>query len=141
MCPLCFWNDIGNEKHYSFHCTNPTLVEICKTFIGLIMYERFTPFPDINSVNDILHIILRRSPRMNCNRIGKFLSSVLVKTQHLYIEVMKKKMKNFKKSKTKTSKAKTSKTKTPEYFSEESFVFMFFLTVYFTCQCGMSKRC
>ena len=87
VCPLCFWNDIGNEKHYSFHCTKPKLVEICKTFIGLIMYETFTPFPDSNSVNDILRIILRGSLRMNYNRIGKFLSSVLVKTQHLFIEV------------------------------------------------------
>ena len=85
VCPICFWNDIGNEKHYSFHCTNPKLVEICKTFIGLIMYETFTPFPDINSVNDVLRIILRGSPRMNYNRIGKFLSSVLVKTQHLLL--------------------------------------------------------
>ena len=84
VCPLCFWNDIGNEKHYSFHCTNPKLVE---TFIGLITCETFTPFPDINFVNDILCIILRGSPRMNYNRIGKFLSSVLIKTQHLFIEV------------------------------------------------------
>ena len=51
------------------------------------MYETFTPFPDINSVNDILRIILRGSPRMNYNRIGKFLSSMLVKTQQLFIEV------------------------------------------------------
>ena len=27
-CPLCFSNDIGDEKHYIFHCTNPQLVEI-----------------------------------------------------------------------------------------------------------------
>ena len=45
-------------------------------------------------------------------------------------------MKNFKKSKT-----KTSKTKIPEYFSEESFVFVFFLQVHLSCQCGMSKKC
>ena len=50
------------------------------------MYETFTPFPDINSVNDTLLIILRGSPRMNYNRIGKLLSSVLVKTQHLFSE-------------------------------------------------------
>ena len=48
-------------------------------------------------------------------------------------------MKIFKKSKTKTSKAKTSKTKTPKYFSEESFIFIFYLTVHLSCQCGMSK--
>ena len=30
VCPLCFYNNIGNEKHYSFHCTNPKLVEIRK---------------------------------------------------------------------------------------------------------------
>ena len=27
MCPLCFLNDIGNEKHCIFHCTNAKLVE------------------------------------------------------------------------------------------------------------------
>ena len=50
------------------------------------MYETFTPFLDINSVNDILRIILRGSPGMNYNRIGKFLSSVLAKTQHLLLK-------------------------------------------------------
>ena len=33
MYPLCFSNDIGDEKHYIFHCTNPKLVEMRKTFI------------------------------------------------------------------------------------------------------------
>ena len=42
MCPLCFSNDIGDEKHYIFQCTNPKLVEIRKTFIPEI-YETFTP--------------------------------------------------------------------------------------------------
>ena len=51
------------------------------------MYETFTPFLDINSVNGILRIILRGSPGMNCNRIGKLLPLALVKTQHLFIEV------------------------------------------------------
>ena len=44
-------------------------------------------------------------------------------------------------SKAKTSKAKTTKTKTPEYPLDESFVFLFLLTVYLGCQCGMSKKC
>ena len=60
MCPLCFSNDIGAEKHYIFHCTNPKLVEIRKTFIPEI-YEIFTSYPNVNSINDILHIILRGS--------------------------------------------------------------------------------
>ena len=53
MCALCF----PNEQHYIFHCTNPKLVEIRKTFTPEL-YETFTPFPDVNSINDILHIIL-----------------------------------------------------------------------------------
>ena len=87
-CPLCFSNDIGDEKHYIFHCTNPNLVEIRKTFTPEI-YETFTPYPDVNSINDILHIILRGSPYVNYNRIGKFLSSMLEKTQDLLMEVEK----------------------------------------------------
>ena len=43
-------------------------------------------------------------------------------------------MKNFK-----TSKAKTSKTKTPEYLLDESFDFVFFLTIHLSYLCGMSK--
>ena len=86
MCPLCFSNDIGDEKHYMFHCTNPKLVEIRKTFITEI-YETFTPYPDVNSISDILHIILRGSSDMNFDRIGKFLSFVLVNTQDLLMEV------------------------------------------------------
>ena len=39
-------------------------------------------------------------------------------------------MKNFK-----TSKAKTSKTKTPEYLLDESFDFVFFLTIHLSYQC------
>ena len=31
VCPLRFSNDIGDEKHYIFHCTNPKLVAIRKT--------------------------------------------------------------------------------------------------------------
>ena len=53
-------NDIGDKKHYIFHCTNPKLVEIRKTFTPGI-YETITPYPDVNSINDILHIILRGS--------------------------------------------------------------------------------
>ena len=33
MCPLCVSNNIDDEKHYIFHCTNPKLTEIRKTFI------------------------------------------------------------------------------------------------------------
>ena len=76
MCPLCFSNDIGDEKHYISHCTNPKLVEIRKTFTPEI-YETFTPYPDVNSINDVLHLTLRGSPYTNHNRIGKFLSLVL----------------------------------------------------------------
>ena len=48
MCPLCFSNDIDDEKHYIFHCTNPKLVEIRKTFTPEI-HETLTPYPDVNS--------------------------------------------------------------------------------------------
>ena len=58
VCPLCFSNDIGDEKHYIFYCTNPKLVEIRKTFIPEI-YETFIPYPDVNSINDIFHMIQR----------------------------------------------------------------------------------
>ena len=61
-------------------------IEIRKAFIPEI-YETFTPYPDVNSINDILHIILRGSSNVNYNRIGKFLSLVLVNTQDLLIEV------------------------------------------------------
>ena len=88
MCPLCFSNDIGNEKHCIFHCTNPKLVEIRKIFTPGI-YETFTPYPDVNSINDILHIILRGSSYVNNSRIGKFLSLVLEKTQDFLMEVEK----------------------------------------------------
>ena len=45
--------------------------------------------PDVNSINDIIHMILRGSPYVNHNRIGKFLSLVLEKTQDLLMEVEK----------------------------------------------------
>ena len=49
MCPLCFSNDIGDKKHYIFHCTNPKLVEIRKTFTPKT-YETFVQYPDVNSI-------------------------------------------------------------------------------------------
>ena len=52
VCPLCFSNDIGDEKHYIFHCTNPKLVEIRKSFINEIC-ETLTKYQDVNSINDI----------------------------------------------------------------------------------------
>ena len=82
------------KKFYSFvlFCSiNPKLVEIRKTFIPEI-YKTFTPYTDVNSNNDILHIILRGSPYTNYNRIGKFLSLVLEKTQYLLMEVDKDKV-------------------------------------------------
>ena len=85
VCPLCFSNDVGDEKYYIFRCTNPKLVEIRKTFVPEI-YETFTPYPEVNSINGILHIIVRGSSDVNYNRIGKFLL-VLVNTQDLFIEV------------------------------------------------------
>ena len=87
-CVIYVFQMTGDEKHYIFHCTNPKLVEIRKTFTPKI-YQTFTPYPDVNSINDILHIILRGSPYVNYNRIGKFLSLVLEKTQDLLMEVEK----------------------------------------------------
>ena len=76
MCALCFTNDSGDEKRCIFHCTNLKLVEIRKIFIP-DRYEKFAPYPDDNSANDILHIILRGSSTVNCSRVGRFLSYVL----------------------------------------------------------------
>ena len=50
-----FSNDTGDMKHYIFHCTNPKLVKIRKTFTPEI-YETFTPYPDVNSINDTYSI-------------------------------------------------------------------------------------
>ena len=72
MCLLCFSKYIGDEKHYIFHSTNSKLVEIRKIFISEV-YETFTLYLDVNSVNDILNIIVRGSSNINYNRIGKFL--------------------------------------------------------------------
>ena len=50
-CPLCFSNDIGDEKHsVYFPRTNPKLVGIRKTLIPKI-HETFTPYPDINPIS------------------------------------------------------------------------------------------
>ena len=44
VCLLSFSNDIGDEKHYSFHCMNPKLVKIHKTFISLVCMKRLPHF-------------------------------------------------------------------------------------------------
>ena len=47
---------------------NPKLIEIRKTLIPDV-YEALTAYPNVNSFNDPLNIILRGSPHVNYSRI------------------------------------------------------------------------
>ena len=71
-------NDLGNEKHYIFHCTNINLVEIREKFLD----EIYKTSPDIVPKTEscflqLTKLILSVKCEITWTTIGKFLSKLL----------------------------------------------------------------
>ena len=84
ICPLCIGNDLADEKHYIFHCTNINLVEIRKKFLN----EIYKTSPDIVPKTEscslrLTKLILSVKCEIRWTIIGKFLSTLLNTTEEI----------------------------------------------------------
>ena len=84
ICPLCIGNDLGDEKHYIFHCTNINLVEIREKFLDKI----YKTAPDIVPKTEscflrLTKLILSDKCEITWTTIGKFLSKLLNTTEEI----------------------------------------------------------
>ena len=83
---LCLSNLIGDEKHYIFYCTMDKLVDIRKDFVkGLHESNLQSCFNDA-AFSEHTRMILKGTCRMKLDKIGKFLSAVLERTDALLRE-------------------------------------------------------
>ena len=84
ICPLCIGNDLGDEKHYIFHCTNINLVEIREKFPD----EIYKTSPDIVPKTEscflrLTKLILSVKCEITWTTIGKFLSKLPNTTEEI----------------------------------------------------------
>ena len=86
LCPLCLGNLIGDEKHYIFYCTIDKLVDIRKDFVKELHESNLQSCFNDAAFQNSLGMILKGTCRMKLDKIGKFLSAVLVRTDALLRE-------------------------------------------------------
>ena len=85
MCPLCLGNLIGDEKHYIFHCTKERFCEgkIVKELSDSNLQSCFNDAAFTELTRMILNGTFQLSCHMKLDRIGKFLSATLERTDVL----------------------------------------------------------
>ena len=86
ICPLYIGNDLGDENHYIFHCTNINLVEIREKFSD----EIYKTSPDIVPKTEscflrLTKLILSDKCELTWTTIGKFLSKLLNTTEEILL--------------------------------------------------------
>ena len=86
LCPLCLGNLIGDEKHYIFHCTMDKLVDIRKDFVKELHESNLQPCFNDAAFSELTGMILKGTCCMKLDKIGKFLSAVLERTDALLRE-------------------------------------------------------
>ena len=84
ICPLCIGNDLGDEKHYIFHCTNINLVEVREKFLD----EIYKTSPEIVPKTEscflrLTKLILSDKCDITWTTIGKFLSKLPNTTEEI----------------------------------------------------------
>ena len=86
LCPLCLGNLIGDEKHYIFHCTMDKLVDIRKDFVKELHESNLQSCFSDAAFSELTGMILKGTCCMKLDKIGKFLSAVLERTDALLRE-------------------------------------------------------
>ena len=86
LCPLCLGNLIGDEKHYIFHCTMDKLVDIRKDFVKELHESNLQSCFNDAAFSEVTGMILKGTCCMKLDKIGKFLSAVLERTDALLRE-------------------------------------------------------
>ena len=80
MCSLCLGNLIGDEKHYIFRFTNDKLVEIRKCFVKDLCENNLQSCFNDAAFTELTRMIVNKTCRMKLDKICKFLSAVLERT-------------------------------------------------------------
>ena len=86
LCPLCPGNLIGDEKHYIFHCTIDKLVDKRKDFVKELHESNLQPCFNDTTFTDLTRMILKGTCHMKLEKVGKFLSAILERTDVLLRE-------------------------------------------------------
>ena len=85
-CPLCLGDLIGDEKHYIFHCTIDKLVDIRKDFVKELHESNLQSCFKDAVFTELTGMILKGTSRIKLDKIGKFLSAILERTDALLRE-------------------------------------------------------
>ena len=80
-------NLIGDEKHYIFYCTNDKLVEIRKDFVKELYNSNLQSCFNDAAFTELTRMILKGTCNMKLDKIGKFLSAILERTDVLLREI------------------------------------------------------
>ena len=75
---------IGDEKHYIFHCTIHKLVAIGKDFVKELHESNSQSCFYDAEFTELTRMILKGTCRMKLDKIGKFLSAILERTDALF---------------------------------------------------------
>ena len=82
-CVCSVWV-IGDEKHYIFYCTIDKLVDIRKDFVKELHESNLQSCFNDTAFSELTKMILKGTCRMKLDKIGKFLSAVLERTDAYY---------------------------------------------------------
>ena len=83
MCPLCLSNLIGDEKHYIFHYTNGKLIKIRKNCANELHESNLQSCFNDAAFTELTRMIFKGNCHMKLDKIGKFISAVLERTDVL----------------------------------------------------------
>ena len=83
---MCLGNLIGDEKHYIFYCAIDKLVDIRKDFVKELHESNLQSCFNDAAFSELTRMILKGTCRMKLDKIGKFLSAVLERTDALLRE-------------------------------------------------------
>ena len=86
LCPLCLGNLISDQKHYIFHYTIDKLVDIREHFEKELHESNLQLCFDDAEFTELTGMILKGTCHMKLDKIGKFISAILERTDALLQE-------------------------------------------------------
>ena len=86
LCLLCLVNMIGDDKHYIFLCNIDKLVDKRKDFVKEVHESNLQSYFNYAAFIELTRMILKWTCRMKIDKIGKFLSGILERTDALLRE-------------------------------------------------------
>ena len=81
---MCLGDLIGDEKCYNLHCTTEKLIDIRKDFVKESHESNLQSCFNNTAFRELTGMILKGTYRMILDKIGKFLSAILERTDVYY---------------------------------------------------------